>query len=177
MGEMNDDALEEALLRQWRPGKVGTLKEAREQMEGLLLSGLVKGGLSHAEARIEAMNVVARFERMAAGRGLEDLMEPLALESVTPEACRTTRHCADHGWCRRCDPAFAAVMSRINEILQTTSLDSPTWAGWMYARIAEMLHGRAGAGLAVQLADSERDRQRLTAELEELKHRLAGLEK
>lgn len=63
MNEADDSALDEALLRQKRPTRAATLKEAREQMEALLVPGLVQGGLSEPEARVEAMNTVARFER------------------------------------------------------------------------------------------------------------------
>lgn len=57
-------------------------------------------------------------------------------------ACRTTQHCAFHGWCRRCDPAFAAVMSRVNVAIQRTDADDTHW-GPLYAAVAEALRPAA----------------------------------
>ena len=41
--------------------------------------------------------------------------------------CRTTQHCAHHGWCRRCDPDFAAAMSLVNLAIQRTEPDQSQW--------------------------------------------------
>lgn len=57
-------------------------------------------------------------------------------------ACRTTQHCAFHGWCRRCDPAFAAVMSRVNVAIQRTDADDTHW-GPLYAAVADALRPAA----------------------------------
>lgn len=51
--------------------------------------------------------------------------------------CRTTRHCADHDWCHRCDPQMAEVMDQVNEIIQSGEMP-----GWMYSRISRVLLGR-----------------------------------
>lgn len=75
MHESDDSALDEALMKQQRPERAATLEEVRAQMEGLLLPGLIAGGLSEPEARVEAMNLVARFERLAVGRMLQDRVE------------------------------------------------------------------------------------------------------
>lgn len=61
--EKDDSALEEALMRQQRPARPATLKDARQEIERLLVPGLVQDGLSEPEARIEAMNTIAWFER------------------------------------------------------------------------------------------------------------------
>lgn len=55
-----------------------------------------------------------------------------------PSACRTTRHCAEHGFCHRCQPEFAETMGRVNAAIQHTD---PTDAHWgpLYAAVAEAL--------------------------------------
>ena len=72
---MDDSELIKKLSEQDRPARPGTLKEAREQMEQLLVPGLIQRGLSAPEARVEAMNLVARFERLAVDRALQDRVE------------------------------------------------------------------------------------------------------
>lgn len=57
----------------------------------------------------------------------------------TPPPCRTTQHCAYHGWCHRCDPAFAAVMSAVNAAVQRTDSDESHW-GPLYAAVGKALH-------------------------------------
>lgn len=167
---MDDSALEDALLRQRRPERTATLEEAREQAEQFMMPALTQDGLSPAEARVEAMNIVARFERMAAEKILTGLMDG------PKEACRTTQHCAYHGWCHRCDPRFSALMGEINVIIQTTSEDGRTW-GPLYTRIAKTLHGSTEVRLAAELAEAKETQVRLERELREMRHRLAGLEK
>ncbi|MFI9154529.1 hypothetical protein [Streptomyces sp. NPDC053367] len=56
----------------------------------------------------------------------------------TPPPCRTTQHCAYHGWCHRCDPAFAAVMSAVNRAVQRTDTDEAHW-GPLYAAVGKAL--------------------------------------
>jgi hypothetical protein len=73
--EKDDSALEEALMRQRRPVGPATLKDAREEIERLLVPGLVQNGLSEPEARIEAMNVIARFERQVIAEKLEKVVK------------------------------------------------------------------------------------------------------
>lgn len=75
-----------------------------------------------------------------------DLAEPeqrLAAPVVDPGSlrqqttpCRTTQHCAYHGWCRRCAPHIAAVMSRINTAIQRTDTEASHW-GPLYEAIAK----------------------------------------
>ncbi|MFE0472725.1 hypothetical protein ACFW2V_14020 [Streptomyces sp. NPDC058947] len=171
MSDTDDDsALEAALLRQHRPERADTLEEERVQVEQLLLPGLMQGGLSAAEARIEAMNVLARFERRSSERIITDVVEG------PKEACRSTQHCAYHGWCHRCDPRFAALMSEINRIIQSTSGDHHTW-GSLYEQIGKVLHGSSEVVLAAELAETRETQQRLERRLQEVKHRIEGLEK
>lgn len=171
MDEVDDDSrLEAALLGQQRPDKVGTLDEAREQVEQLLLSGLVEGGLSPAEARIEAMNVAARFERLAAEKILAGIMKG------PQKPCRTTQHCAYHGWCRRCDPRFSALMSEINHLIWKEGVDVQL-RGPLYEEIGKILRGSTEVRLTAELAEAKETQQRLERELREMRHRLTGLEK
>src|SRR5690242_457916 len=60
----------------------------------------------------------------------------------TSTACRTTQHCAYHGWCRRCDPAFAETMSRINTAIQRTDADDSHW-GPLYEAVGKALRPAA----------------------------------
>lgn len=67
---------------------------------------------------------------------------PVALETElnNPAApCRTTQHCAYHGWCRRCAPGFAAIMSRVNVAIQRTAPDEGHW-GPLYEAIGKALN-------------------------------------
>jgi hypothetical protein len=78
-----------------------------------------------------------------------------------PNACRTTRHCADHGFCRRCQPEFSAVMSRVNSAIQRTDSDERHW-GPLYAAVAEALRGsHATAPVVVPAADRAALRDRI----------------
>lgn len=165
----DDSALEAALLRQQRPDRASTLEETREQVEQLLLPGLREGGLSPAEARVEAMNVVARFERMTAEKILTSMVDG------PREACRTTQHCAYHGWCRRCDPHFAALMSEINHVLWKEGV-AENLRGPLYGRIAETLRGSTEVRLAAELAEAKETQQRLERKLRDMGHRVGGLE-
>lgn len=59
--------------------------------------------------------------------------------------CRTTQHCAYHGWCRRCDPDFAATMGRINIAIKRSGIDTRKWAA-LYSAIAVALWKGKTAG-------------------------------
>ena len=59
------------------------------------------------------------------------------MEHASP-ACRTTQHCAYHGWCNRCDPGFAAVMNRVNVAIQLTEPDESRW-GPLYEAVGKAL--------------------------------------
>ena len=74
--------------------------------------------------------------------------------------CRQTRHCADHGWCHRCDPRFAALMSEINHIIQNTSMDDLTW-GPLYAKISDLLHGDEQVEQTAALAEARQTNRHL----------------
>lgn len=76
------------------------------------------------------------------------------------DSCKSTRHCADHGWCHRCDPALAALMSRINHVIQTVCKNDQEW-GPLYAQIAEILHIGDPARAAAELAEARQTNQRL----------------
>jgi hypothetical protein len=75
----DDSGLDAALLRQKRPTRPGSLTEARQQVEGLIVPGLIQGGLSEPEARVEATRVAAWFEIAAfecgRERGFKQAME------------------------------------------------------------------------------------------------------
>lgn len=55
------------------------------------------------------------------------------------DPCRTTQHCAYHGWCNRCDPALAKVMDSINAIIQRECTNQSEW-GTLYEKISAILH-------------------------------------
>lgn len=74
------------------------------------------------------------------------------------EPCRQTRHCADHGWCHRCDPALAALMSEINHLIQSTVTDQSTW-GPLYSEIGRLLHTGDPARSAAELAEARSTNQ------------------
>ncbi|MEV7034577.1 hypothetical protein AB0N99_30650 [Streptomyces sp. NPDC093272] len=57
---------------------------------------------------------------------------------TAPNACRTTQHCAAHGWCRRCNPAFAATMSKVNIAVQRSGVGEEHW-GPLYEAIGKAL--------------------------------------
>ncbi|MEU1497333.1 hypothetical protein [Streptomyces sp. NPDC005732] len=67
-------------------------------------------------------------------------LEILPYPQDAPDACRTTRHCADHGFCRRCQPGLAAVMSRVNSAIQKTDETAEHW-GPLYAAVGQALRG------------------------------------
>jgi hypothetical protein len=75
----------------------------------------------------------------SAARHFEALKDAPAPAEPFVTACRTTQHCAHHGWCRRCDPAFAAVMSKVNIAIQHTDADESHW-GPLYEAVGQALH-------------------------------------
>lgn len=87
MNEMDDSALEAALLRKPRPVLPDTLAEARELMEGFMTPGVAQQWrLSAPEARMEATRVLARFERLAHERGRQDGMAQARYEDGDGDA-------------------------------------------------------------------------------------------
>ncbi len=58
----------------------------------------------------------------------------------TRTPCRTTQHCAHHGWCHRCAPDFAATMTRVNIAIQRTDPVESHW-GPLYEAVAGALLG------------------------------------
>lgn len=92
-----------------------------------------------------------------------------------PDACRTTQHCAYHGWCHRCDSRFAALMGEINRIVQTETDDSGAW-GPLYTRIAEVLHGKGETAIAAELAEARATNRRLNHRAQAAASRWAQVE-
>ena len=77
------------------------------------------------------------------------------------DACKTTRHCADHGWCHRCEPRFCALMTEINQVIQRSGAQEELW-GPLYAEIGRILYGSGGqAELPAEIAEARATNQRL----------------
>lgn len=76
------------------------------------------------------------------------------------EACRQTRHCADHGWCHRCDPALAALMSEVNHAIGAATKDDGL-RGELYASIARIMHTGDPVQAAAELAESRQTNRNL----------------
>ncbi|MDH6610264.1 hypothetical protein M2164_005899 [Streptomyces sp. SAI-208] len=51
------------------------------------------------------------------------------------EPCRTTRHCADHGWCHRCAPHLATVSQHLVKAIKAAGIGDDK-SGEMYAQLA-----------------------------------------
>jgi hypothetical protein len=62
---MDDSHLEEILMGRAKVEMPSELGEARDFLEKLLLPGLAAQGRSPAEARVEAMNLVGKFQYLA----------------------------------------------------------------------------------------------------------------
>lgn len=77
----DDSALDAALLRQKRPMKPSLIQEMRKQVEELMLPGLMQGGLSAPEARVEAARVLSWFEVASFERGRERGLKQAAEEA------------------------------------------------------------------------------------------------
>lgn len=77
-----------------------------------------------------------------------------------PDPCHSTRHCADHGWCQRCDPALAALMGEINHLIQSSVQDEGVW-GTLYAKIGKLLHTGDPVRAAADLAGARKTNQAL----------------
>lgn len=76
------------------------------------------------------------------------------------DACKTTRHCADHGWCHRCDPALAALMGDVNRLVHDATKDDSVRSE-LYSSIGALLHTGDPARAAAELAESRQTVQRL----------------
>ena len=76
------------------------------------------------------------------------------------DPCGQTRHCADHGWCRRCNPRFAALMSEINLIAQHACGSDEHW-GELYGKIADALKGSPEAERLAELAEARATNRKL----------------
>lgn len=80
---------------------------------------------------------------------------------MTRKACRTTRHCADNGWCHRCDPVFASLMSAVNKAIQGADPDDAHWGEVYYAVGQVLANGGDRADLVAQLAEARHTNQEL----------------
>lgn len=76
----DDSALDAALDAQRRPARPDSLAEMRRQVEGLMVPGLMQGGLTAPEVRVEAARVLAWFEVAAFERGRERGLKQAAEE-------------------------------------------------------------------------------------------------
>lgn len=76
------------------------------------------------------------------------------------DPCRTTRHCADHGWCHRCDPALAALMSEVNRLVHEATTDSSVRSA-LYEQIGALLHTGDPVRAAAELAEARQTIQKL----------------
>lgn len=74
--------------------------------------------------------------------------------------CRQTRHCADHGWCHRCDPALAALMSEVNHAIGAATRDDGL-RGELYASIAKIMYIGDPVQAAADLAESRQTNRNL----------------
>lgn len=92
------------------------------------------------------------------------------------EACRTTQHCAYHGWCHRCHEQFAGLMSEINMIIQSSKAPPESW-GELYGRIGKALHGDEKDRDTVDLATARATNQRLNHRAQAAEAKLSAVER
>lgn len=91
--------------------------------------------------------------------------------------CGTTQHCADHGWCRRCDPGLSALMSEVNAAIQSISTDEQTW-GPLYSALGRLLGGGSErVTLAAELIEARRTNQRLNLRVQRAESKIRQHEK
>lgn len=76
------------------------------------------------------------------------------------EACQSTRHCADYGWCHRCDPELAALMGEVNKMIGSATRDDSIRSE-LYAGISTLLHTADSVQAAAGLAEARRTNQAL----------------
>ena len=76
------------------------------------------------------------------------------------DPCKSTRHCVDHGWCHRCDPALAALMAEINKLIGDLVKDYEAHSR-LYTEISRILHVGDPARAAAELAEARQTNQRL----------------
>lgn len=92
-----------------------------------------------------------------------------------PKGCRSTQHCAYHGWCRRCHGQLAALMSEINLIIQSSNVPPESW-GELYGRLGKSLHGDDRAEEAMSLAEARAAIRRLNCRAQDAEARLVDIE-
>lgn len=92
------------------------------------------------------------------------------------EACRTTQHCAYHGWCHRCHEQFAELMTVINKIIQSSSAPPQSW-GELYGRIGKALHSNEKNSDTIDLAVARATNQRLNRRAQVAEARLSVVER
>lgn len=91
-----------------------------------------------ADGLAESITGVGTIVRLSAKDGDDVYRIPSPEERGAFTACRGTQHCAYHGWCRRCAPKFAAVMSDLNKVIADAGVPD-TYRGPLYHDIGEAL--------------------------------------
>lgn len=71
--------------------------------------------------------------------------EPDTTPAAEVVPCRTTRHCAIHGFCRRCSPARAQLASAVNIAIQRNTTAEGDW-GPLYTAVMAAIPDGATAG-------------------------------
>lgn len=74
--------------------------------------------------------------------------------------CKQTRHCADHGWCHRCDPALAALMSEVNHLIAGATKDD-SLRSELYTGISKIMHVGDPVQAAAELAETRQTNRNL----------------
>ncbi|MDX2996389.1 hypothetical protein [Streptomyces scabiei] len=127
------------------------IRAAREELEAALLRLVAEHAETVAGSRMVSVDWLRSLADDPAMLSLlavrPDEREADAASVVVPAAdraapCRTTQHCAHHGFCHRCAPAFAAVMSRVNVAIQRTDPEEGHW-GPLYEAVAKVLREEA----------------------------------
>lgn len=87
--------------------------------------------------------------------------------------CRQTRHCVDHGWCHRCDPPLAALMSEINKIISEVTDDASARSD-LYTRIAAVMHVGDPVQAAAELAQTRQTNRNLNRRVQAAESAVEG---
>lgn len=74
--------------------------------------------------------------------------------------CKQTRHCVDHGWCHRCDPALAALMSEVNHVISDVTEDGAARSR-LYTEISKIMHVGDPVQMAAELAEARQTNRNL----------------
>lgn len=74
--------------------------------------------------------------------------------------CKQTQHCAHHGWCHRCDPALAALMSEVNHVISEATQDDEA-RSVLYTEISAIMHVGDPVQAAAELAETRQTNRNL----------------